>query len=221
MFTLVPGAPRADASPTAHDRSRSRMTFWTAASPMSAGGSSIRFDSPARLRCSGWPTCHGYRSGASRSRRSTAVSAPTSSVSSSICPYESSSPSPFFIFASVLPRAPRVRSNRRRRSSRGIALNSAAAASAAMSSASRSLGSFTSPRRVASSARLVSHRGAHMKHTSTASSPIDEVIGAPGTKRRVTANDAVLLSGNRSPQSAHRTADASLFTSIFSQHSAQ
>ena len=60
-----------------------------------------------------------------------------------------------------------------------------------------------------------------MKHTSTASSPIDEVIGALGTKRRVTANDAVLLSGNRSPQSAHRTADASLFTSIFSQHSAQ
>ena len=189
---------------------------------MSAGGSSIRFDSPARLRCSGWPTCHGYRSGASRSRRSTAVSAPTSSVSSSICPYESSSPSPFFIFAaSVLSRAPRVRSNRRRRSSRGIALNSAAAASAAMSSASFRLGSFTSPRRVASSARLVSHRGAHMKHTSTASSPIDEVIGAPGTKRRVTANDAVLLSGKLSPQSAHRTADASLFTSIFSQHSAQ
>ena len=194
------------------------MTFWTAASPMSAGGSSIRFDSPARLRCSGWPTCHGYRSGASRSRRSTAVSAPTSSVSLSICPYESSS---FFIFASVLSRAPRVRSNRRRRSSRGIALNSATAASAAMSSASFRLGSFTSPRRVASSARLVSHRGAHMKHTSTASSPIDEVIGAPGTKRRVTANDAVLLSGKLSPQSAHRTADASLFTSIFSQHSAQ
>ena len=194
------------------------MTFWTAASPMSAGGSSIRFDSPARLRCSGWPTCHGYRSGASRSRRSTAVSAPTSSVSSSICPYESSS---FFQFASVLSRAPRVRSNRRRRSSRGIALNSAAAASAAMSSPPFRLGSFTSPRRVASSARLVSHRGAHMKHTSTASSPIDEVVGAPGTKRRVTANDAVLLSGKLSPQSAHRTADASLFTSIFSQHSAQ
>ena len=198
------------------------MTFWTAASPTSAGGSSIRFDSPARLRCSGWPTCHGYRSGASRSRRSTAVSAPTSSVTSSICPYESSSsPSPFFIFASVLSRAPRVRSNRRRRSSRGIALNSATAASAAMSSPPFSLGSFTSPRRVASSARLLSHRGAHMKHTSTASSPIDEVIGAPGTKRRVTANDAVLLSGKLSPQSAHRTADASLFTSIFSQHSAQ
>ena len=62
-----------------------------------------------------------------------------------------------------------------------------------------------------------------MKHTSTASSygQMDEVIGAPGTKRRVTANDAVLLSGKLSPQSAHRTADASLFTSIFSQHSAQ
>ena len=30
-----------------------------------------------------------------------------------------------------------------------------------------------------------------------------------------------MLSGNRSPQSAHRTTDASLFTSIFSQHSAQ